>query len=105
MSASVEALPPQFAMALDQKVEDNDRQLYRIVYFSKVHPDESDLNKVAIVRCTVHLFSLDANEAYALFSNNVPENYPVFILVSVQPVSPDVPEDSILEVTRGPRAL
>lgn len=103
--ASVEQLPAHIAMMFDQKQSDNDRELHRILYISKVHPDDNDLNVTAMVKCTVHLFAVDAAEAYALFSNNVPEDYPVFMLISVSPAQPGVPEDSLLEVTRGPRAL
>lgn len=105
MPESVQQLPAHIAMLIDQKVADGDEQLYRVIYISKVHPDDGDLNKVAMAQCTLHLFATDAAHAYALFSNNVPEHYPVFVLVSVGPVSPDVPRDSMLEIVRGPRAV
>lgn len=105
MPQSVQPLPPQVAMMIDQKIEDDHKQLYRVVYISRVHPDDSDLNKVAMLRCVVHLFAFDGAEAYQVFSNNVPENYPVTLLVTVGPVEPEIPEDSMLTITRGPRAV
>lgn len=105
MPQSVQPLPPQVAMMLDQKIEDGDRQLYRVSYISRVHPDDTDLNKVAMLQCAVHLFALEMRDAYEMFSANVPENYPVTLLISIQPVQPDIPEDSMLEIVRGPRAV
>lgn len=105
MPQSVQQLPAQVALAIEQRVEDGDRQLYRVMYISKVHPDERDLNAIAMVQCTLHLWALDAADAYALFSNNVPEHYPVFVLISIAPVNPDIPFDSMLDIARGPRAV
>lgn len=107
MPASVNPLPNNVVAVLNDKYEnqEDNRQLYRIKYFSKVHPDDADLDSFTIVDCTLHIFAFDANEAFALFSNNVPEHYPVFILVSIQPVSPDIPEDSMIQIQRGPRSI
>lgn len=105
MPLSVEGLPAHVAMMFRQRFDDQDRELHRIMYISEVHPDDSDLSATAMVKCTVHLFAVDAAEAYALFSNNVPENYPVFMLVSCAPVQPGIPEDSMLEIARGPRPV
>ena len=105
MPQSVQQLPAQAALAIEQRIDDGDRQLYRVMYISKVHPNDADLNMVAMVQCMLHLWATDAADAYALFSNNVPEHYPVFVLISVAPVNPDIPEDSLLKVERGPRSL
>lgn len=102
---AIEQLPPQLAMMFDQKHEEHAQELHRIIYISRVHPDPSDLNAVVMVKVTVHLFALDAAEAYAVFSNNVPEDYPVFMMIQCGPVQPGVGEESMLDVKRGPRAL
>lgn len=105
MPASVEQLHPNIVAGIEAKLADEDRQLYRILYFSRVHPDDTDLARYTIVKCTIHLFAIDANEAISLFSNNVPDDYPVLIVVSVMPVSPDIPEDSMIKIERGPRRI
>lgn len=106
MPASVETLHPQHAAAFLQRLEEKGQhnQLYRVIYFS-VTRDETDLNQVWVHKCTVHLFAEDCNDAYALFSNNVPEHYPCNLMISCAPVQPDIGEDSMLEVVRGPRAV
>lgn len=85
-------------MMLDQRLETADRQLYKLHYFSRVHPDESNINVVAWFDCKIHVFAVDATEALTALHDNTPEGYPVSLLVAVLPVSPDVPADSMIEV-------
>lgn len=108
MPASVEPVPPQVAMMIDEKMRDGDRQLYRALYFSRQYPDETNLNSVLMVKVAVHFFAVEGRDAYEFFMNNVPDHYPVFMLVEIVPVRPDLPEDSMIgveAVTQGPRAV
>lgn len=104
MPASVEQLHPQAAAKFLEMLESKPRQMYRVIYFSVVR-DQHDINQVYVVKCVVHLFAEDATDAFGLFSNNVPEDYPANLVVSVSPVQPDIPEDSMLDIKRGPRGI
>lgn len=102
MKGSVEQLHPALAQQLID--EGKSKELYRLVWLSRVYPDDADAGKCIVVKCTGHLFATDANEAYQLFSNNVPEDYPVWYLMMIGTVQ-GVEEDSMLEIKRGPRAI
>lgn len=93
--------PDQLEQLLDGK---KPKELYQIVYLSKVHPDDGDLSQVALAQVVCHLFAQDVNEAYMLFSNNVPEDFPVLYVGEIRPVA-GVSDDSMLEIRRGPRAV
>ncbi len=79
--------------------------LYRVEYFSEIHPDPSDLQMTQMVKVAACLFAADANDANAIFSNNVPDEYPVRSLIAIAPMTPMVLESHMLEVSRGPRAV
>jgi hypothetical protein len=98
MSSTIEQLHPAAAGVFLQGLEDQERQLYRIIYFSKVYPNDGDLSQFAVVKVTIHLFAKDADDADEQFKANQLEHYPVTLKVAVTPASPPVPEDSMLEV-------
>jgi len=80
------------------------RELYRITWLSKVHPNDGDLSQVALAQVVAHLWAQDQREADQIFSNNVPEDFPVLCVIAIAPVG-GIEENSMLEIARGPRAI
>lgn len=101
----VEAVPAQVAYAINEKLEGEIRQMYRIIYFSEIHPNEADLAQTQMVKLTVNLFAIDCTDALRAFSDNVPDEYPVRSMIACMPVNPDILESSLLEIKRGPRVV
>lgn len=93
--------PDQMEALLDGQ---KPKELYRVTWLAKVHPNDGDLSQVALAQVVAHLWAQDANEAYATFSNNVPEDFPVLYLLAIGPVA-GIEEDSMLDIKRGPRAV